>query len=209
MAKTALILEDHKLFAETMSKTLIDYGFFSKAIVFSNHQALLKYLINYKDNNTLYFFLDYYVGKSVLPPLLQDLKRLLKNPKVIIISSITNSILLNSLLDFKPSGIIHKTDDIYELLQCLKEIEKGNIYYSEFSKNILNLNNNGSSKKLFSPRELELLTYFAQGHTIESTAKALSLSPYTIAAHRRKMFSKAKCNNISELLAYARSIEII
>lgn len=208
--KIALILEDHKLFADTMAKILVDYGFFKNVLVFTNEQDLIKYVLNsHRKVSEQYFFLDYYVGQSTLPPLLAELRRLLRNPKVIVISGITNPALLHGLLPFKPRGIIHKIDDMTELITCLREIENGNSYYSETVTQLLQNKKETNKENPFSPREIELLGYFARGSSIETTAEALSVSPYTIAAHRRKMFTKAKCNNITELLMIARELEII
>lgn len=44
---------------------------------------------------------------------------------------------------------------------------------------------------------------------MDAVAAKLSLSRHTIAAHRRKMFEKAGVNNIADLFAYAKKIELI
>lgn len=209
-SKIAIILEDHRLFADTLAKILVDYGFFENVISFTTEQDLVKHVLqSQRKVSDQYFFLDYYVGTSTLPPLLAELRRLLRTPKVIVISSISSPALLHGLLDFKPRGIIHKIDDLAELITCLNEIQKGNNYYSVTVTQLLENKKETVTKLPFSPREIELIEFFAQGNSIETTAEALSLSPYTVAAHRRKMFVKAKCNNITELLMYARELGII
>jgi DNA-binding NarL/FixJ family response regulator len=208
--KTAILLEDHKLFSDAIEKVLIGYGFFDNIMCFTNEQNLLKYLLSKRGSlSNYYLFLDYYVGKNTLPPLFAELRRIIRNPKVIVISGITNTNLLQSLIKYEPRGIIHKTDDIQELRECVIEVMNGNSFFSTRIKGILEEDISGGRKFPFTPREMELLSYFAQGYTIESTASVLNVSPFTIAAHRRKMFSKAKCKNISELLAFARQLDII
>lgn len=208
-SKIAVILEDHKLFADTMSKILVDYGFFESVISFNTNADLVKYVLNtQRTASQIYFFLDYYVGESTLPPLLAELRRLLRNPIIIIVSSISNPSLLQGLLDFKPKGIIHKIDDMVEFINCIKAVQNGNIYRTKTIAQLLENAIESTRKLPFSPREIELLGYFSRGNSIEATAEALSLSPYTIAAHRRKMFAKAKCTNITDLLRFARDLGI-
>ncbi len=208
--KLALVLDDHTIFAEAFSKTLQGFNFFESVIPFSNERDFLQYLIQLRDPRSVYLFLDYYLGETLIPGSLSEVRRILKKPKIIIVSGIVNPILITNLLDLRPDGIIHKSESTSEILKCIHFIEDGQSYYSGVIKEIIDSRVVKDSNKLpFTPREMELLMFFARGVTVEQTAEYSNLSPHTVSAHRRKMFVKAKVNNISELLAYARKFDLI
>jgi PAS domain S-box-containing protein len=56
-----------------------------------------------------------------------------------------------------------------------------------------------------SKRELEVLQQVAAGHSNEKISDLLSLSLYTIKAHRRNILRKTECKNFSQVISKARS----
>ncbi|HEX7414783.1 MAG TPA: LuxR C-terminal-related transcriptional regulator [Bacteroidia bacterium] len=54
-----------------------------------------------------------------------------------------------------------------------------------------------------SKREHEVVKYMLQGLSSKMIADKLSLSPYTIIAHRRNILEKTNCKNTAELSSYA------
>lgn len=203
------ILDDHTLFSEALAKILEDYLPFESVFTFTHEKDLIEQLVSLQSSKPLYLFLDYYIGLSTLPSVLSEIRRVSKKHKVIVISSITNPVLLNDLLLFKPDGIIHKSDNTKDIIHCIQEISEGRVYFTPFIQNIFDSNREKKTNPVFTTREIELITLFAQGNTVDQTADALNLSPHTVATHRKKMFRKTKSTNISELLAFARKLEII
>jgi DNA-binding NarL/FixJ family response regulator len=205
--RLAYILDDHSLFAEMQEKSLSDYDLFESTYVFSDEKKLLSHLLHNETSKTIYFFLDYYLQNSTIPPVIAQIRRLVKDPKIIIISGITNPILLSHLQQIKVDGIVHKSDRTRVFVHCVKEIFEGRTYLSETISDMIKKSQN--QEVPFTSRELELITYFSKGYTVEETGDLLGISPHTVTAHRRKMFLKIQCNNVSELLAYARKLELI
>lgn len=60
-----------------------------------------------------------------------------------------------------------------------------------------------NNKIIISERENDVLKYMMQGYTSKKIADSLSLSVYTINAHRRNILEKTKCKNSVELFNYA------
>jgi len=54
-----------------------------------------------------------------------------------------------------------------------------------------------------STREIEVVQLIAQGKTTHEIAKALCISPETVATHRKKIIRKTQCKNVVELIALA------
>lgn len=205
---SAIVLDDHKLFADSFAKLVEFTSLFRTVNVFYHEQDLMQYLIRFRTTDTLYLFVDYYMGDRSLPAFLNDLKRLSRNIKVIVVSCISNSFLIHDLMKFSPDGIIGKTAKADALIDCIHEVANGGQYLSDEIREIM-ARDNGERAVPFTSREIELLRYFARGLSINDTAEELKLSRHTIAAHRRKMMAKTNTSSITGLLSAAQKLSVI
>lgn len=207
--RIAIVLDDHALFAESFSKILNDLHLFENVLHFTNEKELKQFLMKNRFDQQVYLFLDYYLKETVVTSVIQEFRLLLKKPKVIIISGISNPLLIKSLFTIRPDGIIHKSDQMADILECIQEVSESKTYYSSYINELIGNVEATPIKFPFSNREMELLLLFSRGLTVEETAAELNISPHTVSGHRQKMFAKCNCKNISELLGYARKLEII
>lgn len=205
---SAIVLDDHRLFADSFAKFIEFTSLFRSVNVFYHEQDLMQYLIRFRTTDTLYLFVDYYMKDRSLPGFLNDLKRLSKNTKIIVVSSITNSYLIQDLLKYSPDGIIGKAASADELIDCIHEVANSRVYISSELRNILDSGKDEQNVP-FTLREIELLRYFSKGLSIKETAEELGLSKHTIAAHRRKMMAKTHTTSITGLLAAAQKFSVI
>lgn len=60
-----------------------------------------------------------------------------------------------------------------------------------------------NGKILLGPREIEVIRLLAQGKTSLEIAHILSISPGTVATHRKNIGRKTQCKNLIELIALA------
>lgn len=204
---SAIVLDDHKLFADSFAKLIEFTTLFRTVNVFYHEQELFQYLIRFRTTDTVYLFVDYYLEDRSLPAFLNDLKRLSKNIKVIVVSSLASPYLINDLLKYAPNGIISKTSNADEVIDCIHEIAVNREYISPEIKKILD--NREEAAIPFTSREIELLQHFAKGLSINEAAEVLDLSRHTIAAHRRKMMAKTNTSSITALLAAAKKFNVI
>lgn len=202
-----IVVDDHQLFADSFSNLLEHTGFFTEIQVFTDIKGLFQYLLQNTSKKGC-IFLDYYLGDQVGIGNINEIRRLNKNIKIIVLSSVTNPAAIRAAMLYHPDGFISKSVGFDVVLECLQNISKGNAYYCPFIQGKLN-ESLGNDSVDFSPREIEILQYFAKGLSVIETAEALFLSKHTVITHRRKMMAKANCKNITELLTYARSIEIV
>ncbi len=205
----ALILEDHLLFAETFAKLIEGFGLFNNVSYFNNTSDLLKFVLNSRTNNQFYIFLDYYLNGEVGTSIIGDLRRYKKNIKIILISSVTNAILLQNLAEMNIEAIVHKSDSTHDIIDCFHALNKGETYYSPFIAQLLDDAKEVQSKSKLTAREIEIILYFAKGFSIEETAEKISLSRHTVSAHRRRIYMKTNSKNLVELLDYARKLQIL
>ncbi len=207
--KDAYILDDFAPFVAILNRQLIASDKFDNVFTFTNEEDLISALKAINEYKVPYLFLEFYLKNKKLTLILNRIKAAAPKAKVIVISTFTNPSLINSLLKFKPDGIVHKADKPYDIIDCIEKVNNGLFFCSGIIKQILRDVQKTKSKSLFTPKETELLNFWARNYTVEKTAATLNLSFHTIVAHRRNMFKKANCHTKEELLAYAKLKKII
>lgn len=203
----AIVFDDHLLFADSFAALIERLELFSDVHTLSDKKELTKFLIKHAKTK-IYLFLDYYLKNENGLMLVNEIKRLNRQLRIIIMSSTISPSVITSILDYKPQGFISKSSGFDTILQCLSTIAEGHQYICPIISKIVDHTDN-VGKISFTPRELEILQYFAQGLSIAHTAEKAYLSKHTIVAHRRNMMAKVNVNSITELLSYAREHELI
>lgn len=205
----ALVFDDHSLYAETFSSFLEKIDLFSNIRNFTNEEALKAFLINLTVKPDLYLFLDFYLKDKTSISLINELRRLYKSIRIIIISSVSNPVLMKEILNYNIQGFLSKYSTSEELIDCIKHVSRTNsIFISQYIMSIIEEYDNENTVP-FSAREIEILGYFAKGLSVNDTAETMILSRHTIVSHRRRMMAKTNTNSITELLAFARKIDLI
>ncbi|SHG53548.1 response regulator transcription factor [Pedobacter caeni] len=203
----AIVFDDHLLFADSFSALVELLELFSAVHALTDKKELTHFLIKHPKVQ-IYLFLDYYLENGNSLTLINEVKRLNRQLIIIVMSSTISPAAITNILDYKPQGFISKSSGFDTILQCLTTIANGNQYICPVISEIVE-HTHHMSKMALTPRELEILQYFAQGLSIAHTAEKAHLSKHTIVAHRRKMMSKVNVTSITELLLYARKNELI
>ena len=203
----AVVFDDHQLFNEAFSTLLERLDIFRVVLSLKKEEEIINLLLEKKKDAVVYFFLDYYIPGVNTLSLLKNIRSFSKVAKIIIVSSISSAPLLNDLLFYKPDGILSKSLGMEDVIFCIKTIEKGAQYISPGIE--IFLKESSSNEIHFTPREQELLRFFADGNNVEDTAKAFNLSRHTVIAHRRSMMNKTNTGSIIELLAFAKAANIL
>lgn len=198
--KTAIVLDDHKLFGESFSVLLERYTQFETVHTFHEPSGLIR-LLKQNSRKTFYLFLDYYLQNNNGLSVLTDVKRINKLCKIIFVTASSSWPVLHNIENHAPEGIISKLAGLDVLLECIEQIEAGNPYRCPVFQE-MQANNIAKKPILFTSRELEILKYIASGLTIAETAEKTFLSRHTIVSHRRNMMAKAKVTSIGQLLIY-------
>ncbi|WP_236978981.1 response regulator transcription factor [Membranihabitans maritimus] len=206
--KKAIVFDDHRLFAESFGNLIEQMDIFRNVHTIFDDRELVNYLMNERSGFQIYLFADFYLQGKTFIPMINELRRIHNNFVIIIVSSVTNPILINEILSYPIHGFLSKSSKTPEIIDCKNSIDSGKLYISPTIQKILD--ESGTAFKLpFTDREIEVIQYFAKGLTVDETAAEMNLSRHTVAAHRSKMMNKAGCKNIIQLLAFARKVELI
>lgn len=203
----AIVFDDHSLFADSFSALIERLELFHAVHTFSNEKEFTRFLVK-SSPTPIYLFLDYYLKDRNTLPLINESRRLNRHTTIIVMSSVVNPITVANIMAYNPNGFISKSSGFNTILECLSVISRGEQYVCPVIEEFAD-SKSEPNKIPFTARELEILQYFAKGLSIAATAEQAHLSKHTIVAHRRKMMTKAQVNSITELLAYARSKELI
>ena len=148
-----------------------------------------------------------------------DMVRKLKgkhpDTKVIFLTAYSTDSNLERALRAGSSGFVTKTDSIDEILEAIKEVERGNSYFSDNVKGRIVANQNGSSsdqedgeeitvrRELLSPREVEVLCCVGRGQTAKQIAGHLNISSKTVERHKSNIMAKLGIHSQVDLARYA------
>lgn len=204
----AVVYDDHQLFAEMFSSWLSKTGFFRYVYSFHTEEELIRFFFS-KGVKSIYLFCDYYIGETNATQTIYDIRRICPSVKLVVVTSCVQPVLINTILEISPHGLLSKVTGLDEVALCLRSIEDKKRFISPYMQGILATQKDKIFNQPFTTRELELLNLFAKGYSVIKTAEFLNISKHTIIAHRQNMMKKADCNTIVELLAFARTLKII
>jgi two-component system, NarL family, response regulator NreC len=115
------------------------------------------------------------------------------------------------MLEAGASGYVPKRAAPEELLRAIRAAAHGEVYlYPSMAKLLVRdyltsepADKGQSAGKDLTHREQEVLTHLAEGESNEEIAKALVISPKTVARHRENIMRKLNLHSRAELVRYA------
>ncbi len=132
--------------------------------------------------------------------------------KVLILSSYADDEYVHQLTDAGASGYLVKQEAASELIKAVREIAKGNAYFSpSILKRLLDLYRESHNKvrppghliEHLTSREQEVLQMVAEGYVNKQIAATLNLSIKTVEKHRQQLMDKLNIHEIAGLTRYA------
>ncbi|MCQ2291550.1 MAG: response regulator transcription factor [Bacteroidales bacterium] len=138
---------------------------------------------------------------------LEHIRSLDSEVKVLVISSDTEERHIHQLINLGINGFIDKSSEIPVLLDAIHNIMNGFEYYGQdiavIIKKILTINK--SDDKIFTPREWDIVTLCTKGYSVKAIAEELNISTRTVETHKNNIFKKLGFNSTGELARYALS----
>jgi DNA-binding NarL/FixJ family response regulator len=132
--------------------------------------------------------------------------------KVLILSSYADDEYVHQLTEAGASGYLVKQEAASELIKAVREIAKGNAYFSpSILRRLLELYREsyvkgrpaGRRNEHLTSREQEVLQMVAEGHVNKQIASTLNLSIKTIEKHRQQLMDKLDIHEVAGLTRYA------
>jgi DNA-binding NarL/FixJ family response regulator len=138
--------------------------------------------------------------------------------KVLILSAHSHAAFVKQVTDLGAAGFLLKHTSSAVLATAIREVHKGNTFYSPSISKRLNgrdqksLDREGNSKEknsCLSSREVEVLQLIAEGQANKQVAAELGLSFKTVDKYRQSLMGKLNIHDVAGLTRYAIAEGII
>jgi DNA-binding NarL/FixJ family response regulator len=142
------------------------------------------------------------------------------NPKVLILSAHSDDAYVEQVMALGARGYLLKQTSAHFLSEAIREVEKGNSFFSpSIAQRLHHHNGPGPSpdpkelvkKKgdLLTSREAEVLQLIAEGQANKQVATELGISVKTVEKHRQRLMEKLNIHDTAGLTRYAIAAGII
>jgi DNA-binding NarL/FixJ family response regulator len=127
-----------------------------------------------------------------------------KEVMVLALSTFNQGIYMNKIMENGASGYLLKNVGRQELIDGIKTVSNGGIYFSFEAGKIYKTTLEKSSRQpVLTKREKEIIKLIAEGFTNAQIAQQLFLSVDTVDTHRKNLYTKLNVKNTALLIRYA------
>lgn len=139
-----------------------------------------------------------------------QIKRDASDVKVLILTQHENEEYVMQIIKAGASGYVLKTSVSDDLIKAIKEIQKGEKFFSpsisrmildDYIKRTQGLQTENKAPEL-THREKEVLQLIAEGRTNQEVARKLFISVRTVEFHRANIMHKLQLNDLASLIKY-------
>lgn len=205
MSNKIIIVDDHKVFAESIASVLRNKY---EVIAVSSVERALEIAKT--------FCPDLVITDLQLPDkdgffLIKTLRDKGLLPKILVLSSITNQTTIHKLLQLQVNGFLNKNVSSLDLLDAIRKIIEGqNFYQSDIYNDYLkNFKLKSDRTQEITPREIDVLKLIIEEKTTSEIAEILNLSNHTVEGYRKNLLYKTGASNVVGLIKYAMKINLI
>jgi DNA-binding NarL/FixJ family response regulator len=192
-----IIIDDHNLFAEGISKVIRDFYHKIEVLIFNSLSALANQKIAY---TTVDFLItDIELPNEDIFEFLENLKKRHATLPVLVVSMHNKLTVIKKCKAFGIEGYILK-DDNDSITEIMSLLLKGKTYYSKKALKTLEILN--KKEQLLTPKEEQILKMLVKNLDNHQIANKLSVSYHTIKTHRKNIYQKLEISTLTELLNY-------
>ena len=200
--KQILIIDDHKMLQEGIDSIIKQA--FSEVDVFNanSHKSLLRQLAV---NSIDILLLDIILGNEDSRSFLDQIKRLYPKVKIIIITSLEETSVVQSLFSNGVKGFVCKSSSSTEITDAIEAVDAGETYIDKNIREAIDqqANNQVEAQVILTRREKEVLVETLNEKKIKEIAECLFISEKTVENHRANLFAKFEVNNVTGLVKKA------
>src|SRR5690625_1271743 len=195
-----LLADDHFLVLDGLEVLLSTFEFVEKTQSVLNFMELKEVL---KEQSFDVLLLDIHFGKHDGRTIIQEIKQLMPDMKVIALTSHSDSVTIKSSVNAGFDGYLLKIDSREQIEKALKEVTNGAQYFSPNTQQAFFEMNATKNKVELTEREKEILQLIVQEKTTKEIAEQLCLSNKTVETHRSNIMQKLEVKNIAGMVKKA------
>ncbi|MDF1551258.1 MAG: response regulator transcription factor [Bacteroidales bacterium] len=210
MPKTkVLIVDDHGIFRDGIKLVLSQTDDFEAIGEASNGNIFLEFI-----NVTLPDIVLMDISMPIMDGITASKIALEKYPqlKIISLSMFGDEEYYCKMIEAGAKAVIFKKSGAEELLYALREVAKGNNYFSQelLKKLVFKISTPQNKEQLqISEREKDVLALICNGYTNKEIAEKLFISAKTVDRHRTSLLQKTETRNSAHLVMFAMQNKLI
>jgi len=148
----------------------------------------------------------------------RQIRKDLPGTKVLILSAHSDDAYVDQVTELGASGFLLKQTSSHDLAKAIREVQKGNTFFSSAVSRRLNDRDRKSRDRVgkatkrrnrLSSRETEVLQLIAEGKPNKQVAAELGVSFKTVDKHRQHLMAKLNIHDVAGLTRYAIGAGII
>lgn len=132
--------------------------------------------------------------------LCERIKKEFPSIKVLGISTFKERSYITRLMDKGASGYVLKNVDKEELIEAIRQVASGRMYFSMEAATAITTQKSLSQVPILTSREKEILVLISEGMTNKEIADQLYISPLTVDSHRKNLLAKFTVRNTAALV---------
>lgn len=154
--------------------------------------------------------LDYVLPDGTGMDVIDAVKRLHIEAKIVILSGEAGGAILKQLMDAGVNGFMSKSVNPEEIAVVLNSVMQGHDYTGEGLMRIEDdLKADYETMKSLTRREMELVTLCANGLNAKQIAEEMNVTPHSIENMKSTIFAKVGVKSTNELILYAFRVGLI
>lgn len=194
---SAVIADDHAIVREGVAQVLASIG--NVSVVGQADNGLTAIALVRKHHPDL-LVLDSGMPHARGIEVYLEARRCSPETRTILFTGFTSLTLLSDWLEAGVNGLLLKTCEPEEMKEAFTAVLNGAPYVAE---NIVQMLKEATKAPALSPREREVLSLIAAGHSNASLSERLHISEKTAEKHRASLMRKLGVHSVSELMVYA------
>ncbi|MBU2928417.1 response regulator transcription factor [Winogradskyella psychrotolerans] len=194
------IAEDHQSLIDGI-KLLLEYADDIDIVGTANDGETLLDLVRLKQPNLV--ITDIRMPKMDGITATKEIKKEWPHIKVLGFTMFDQKDAINQMLDAGASGYLLKNSPLEEVLKAVRAVYHGNTYFDANIEIEVENDTNKKAKSILTKRQVEILSFVAQGKTSREIADELFIGVHTVDTHRKNMIRILGLQGKGELMRYA------
>lgn len=204
---TAIIIDDHKIFAESLSHALKNINIVDIKGVGASARDCITLLQMYKPD---IIFIDYDLKDSFATEIITEIKSFSQKTSIFILTMHTDPKIIKKIFSQPIAALFHKSESLEILVKALTRVIQGEEYASGVIASLLLKASKIKDVPIqLSDREREVLILLAKDYSIKEIALQLNLSSNTVDTYRKRLLEKTGAKGLAGLVNFAHKLAYV
>lgn len=205
-----LIVEDQPICRLGIRMTLTNSGINHKVLTEAETVSQAVDFLEKNGHDIDLILLDYMLPDGTGMDVIEAVKRIHINPKIVILSGEAGGAIVKQFMDKGVNGYMDKNIQPDELAKVLTTVMSGNDYTEQATIHLQgDIKADMDILSTLTRREMEIITLCASGLSAKQIADELCITQHSVENHKDNVFKKLHIQSTSELILFAFRVGLI